>query len=225
MTPENTQFGPSGKWLFFTAAPLYDAQGQVIGAIETLQDVTARRTSEDALLRHRNELEEIVRQRSAELATTARNLEMFIVNSPIGVAYTSDGIIQRVNPAMADMFGYIGGDMIGLPGRAVYLSDADYAAFGRYAGPLLSQGEPIHSEMWMRHADGHPIWAQIDAHVANTCNTAQGTWWMMQDRSDIRDAQTQPRQPPETQRDRACRAHAARRAVSSQCGHQDVSGN
>ncbi|MBT9553158.1 MAG: PAS domain S-box protein [Hydrogenophaga sp.] len=185
------QFGPSGKWLFFTAAPLYDAQGQVIGAIETLQDVTARRTSEDALLRHRNELEELVRQRSAELATTARNLEMFIVNSPIGVAYTSGGIIQRVNPAMADMLGYIGGDMIGLPGRAVYLSDADYAAFGRYAGPLLSQGEPIHSEMWLRHADGHPIWAQIDAHVADTCDTAQGTWWMMQDRSDIRDAQAQ----------------------------------
>ena len=185
------QFGPSGKWLFFTAAPLHDAQGRVIGAIETLQDVTARRVSEDALLQHRNELEETVRQRSAELAATARNLEMFIVNSPIGVAYTSGGIIQRVNPAMADMFGYIGRDMIGLPGRAVYLSDADYASFGRYAGPRLSQGDPIHSEMWLRHADGHAIWVQMDAHVADTSDTAQGTWWMMQDRSDIRDAQAQ----------------------------------
>jgi two-component system, NtrC family, sensor kinase len=185
------QFGESGKWLFFTAVPLYGAQGQVIGAIETLQDVTARRTSEEALLRHRNELEEIVKQRSAELAATARNLEMFIVNSPIGVAYTSEGLIQRVNPAMADMFGYIGGEMIGLPGRSVYRSDEDYAAFGRYAGPLLSQGEPIHSEMWMRHADGHSIWVQIDAHVADTSDTAHGTWWMMQDRSDIRDAQQQ----------------------------------
>lgn len=185
------QFGASGKWLFFTAAPLYGAQGQVIGAIETLQDVTARRTSEEALLKHRNELEETVRQRSAELAATARNLEMFIVNSPIGVAYTSRGIIQRVNPAMADMFGYIGGEMIGLPGRVVYASDEDYASFGRYAGPRLSQGDPIHSEMWMRHADGHPIWTQIDAHVADTSDPAHGTWWMMQDRSDIREAQAQ----------------------------------
>ena len=185
------QFGASGKWLFFTAAPLHDAQGQVIGAIETLQDVTARRTSEEALLRHRNELEAIVKQRSAELAATARNLEMFIVNSPIGVAYSSGGIIQRVNPAMADMFGYVGGDLIGMPGRAVFLSDEDHASFGRCAGPLLSQGEPIHCEMWMRHADGHAIWAQIDAHVADTSDTAHGTWWMMQDRSDIRDAQEQ----------------------------------
>jgi len=185
------QFGTSGKWLFFTAAPLHDAQGQVIGAIETLQDVTARRTSEEALLRHRNELEELVKQRSAELAATARDLEMFVVNSPIGVAYSRGGIIQRVNPAMADMFGYIGGDMIGMPGRAVYRSDDDYAAFGRYAGPRLSQGDPIHSEMWMRHADGHSIWVQVDAHVADTSDTNHGTWWMMQDRSDIREAEAQ----------------------------------
>lgn len=33
-------FGEDGKWLFFTAAPLRDASGQLIGAIETLQDIT-----------------------------------------------------------------------------------------------------------------------------------------------------------------------------------------
>jgi PAS domain S-box-containing protein len=185
------QFGASGKWLFFTAAPLRDEQGQVIGAIETLQDVTARRESEEALMRHRNELEDLVKQRSAELAATTRDLEMFIVNSPIGVAYTSGGIVQRVNPAMADMFGYGETELIGMPGRAVYLSDEDYASFGRYANPLLSKGEPIHSDMWMRHAEGRPIWVQVDAHVADTSDTAHGTWWMMQDRSDIRDAQQQ----------------------------------
>jgi len=184
-------FGVAGKWLFFTAAPLYDTDGQVIGAIETLQDVTARRTSEEALLRHRNELEEIVKQRSAELAVTARELELFVVNSPIGVAYTAGGVIRRMNPALADMFGYVGPDLIGMPARAVYLSDEDYAGFGRYAGPLLSKGEPIHGEMWMRHADGHPIWVQIDAHVADPSDTARGTWWMMQDRSEIRDTQSQ----------------------------------
>lgn len=42
-------FGISGKWLFFTAAPLRDASGHVIGAIETLQDVTERRVAENAL--------------------------------------------------------------------------------------------------------------------------------------------------------------------------------
>lgn len=42
-------FGERGRWLFFTASPVRDAQGQIIGAIETLQDVTERRLAEAAL--------------------------------------------------------------------------------------------------------------------------------------------------------------------------------
>ncbi|MBL8406037.1 MAG: diguanylate cyclase [Dechloromonas sp.] len=41
--------GSAGSWLFFTAAPLRNADGEVIGAIETLQDVSERRRAEDAL--------------------------------------------------------------------------------------------------------------------------------------------------------------------------------
>ncbi|MBP5987953.1 MAG: diguanylate cyclase [Azonexus sp.] len=42
-------FGDRGRWLFFTAAPLRNAAGEVIGAIETLQDVSERRRAEEAL--------------------------------------------------------------------------------------------------------------------------------------------------------------------------------
>ncbi len=42
-------FGVDGRWLFFTAAPLRNAAGQVVGAIETLQDVSERRRAEEAL--------------------------------------------------------------------------------------------------------------------------------------------------------------------------------
>ena len=42
-------FGESGRWLFFTAAPLRDADGRIIGAIETLQDTTVQRHAELAL--------------------------------------------------------------------------------------------------------------------------------------------------------------------------------
>lgn len=42
-------FGTGGKWLFFTAAPIRDGEGRVVGAIETLQDVSERHHAESAL--------------------------------------------------------------------------------------------------------------------------------------------------------------------------------
>ena len=38
--------GENGKWLFFTAAPIEDLDGDIIGAIETFQDITKRKQSE-----------------------------------------------------------------------------------------------------------------------------------------------------------------------------------
>ncbi|MFO7749166.1 MAG: GAF domain-containing protein [Desulfobacteraceae bacterium] len=39
--------GESGKWLFFTAAPVKDEQGGITGAVETLQDVTKEKNAEE----------------------------------------------------------------------------------------------------------------------------------------------------------------------------------
>ncbi|MBI5107325.1 MAG: EAL domain-containing protein [Rhodocyclales bacterium] len=41
--------GSDGIWLYFTAAPLRDAEGELIGAIETLQDITLRKRADEAL--------------------------------------------------------------------------------------------------------------------------------------------------------------------------------
>jgi diguanylate cyclase (GGDEF)-like protein len=41
--------GETGRWLFFTAAPLTDSNGLIIGAIETLQDITEQKRAEEEL--------------------------------------------------------------------------------------------------------------------------------------------------------------------------------
>lgn len=49
---EGEDFFPKlGKWLFFTAAPLKDDMGAIVGAVETIQDVSERRMAEQALSR------------------------------------------------------------------------------------------------------------------------------------------------------------------------------
>ena len=67
--------GQGGRWLFFTAAPLRDAQGNLIGAIETLQDVTDRHRAEDDLRQYQSKLEELVATRTSELASANAVLE------------------------------------------------------------------------------------------------------------------------------------------------------
>ncbi len=42
-------FGNGGRWLYFTAAPLRDNEGKVVGAIETLQDITEQKLAEERL--------------------------------------------------------------------------------------------------------------------------------------------------------------------------------
>ena len=66
--------GEGGTWYFFTAAPLRNAQGQLSGAIETLQDITDRKRAEQ---RDHDLLEELVRQRTIELTEVNEELTQY----------------------------------------------------------------------------------------------------------------------------------------------------
>ena len=65
-----------GCWLFFTAAPIVNGEGECIGAIETLQDVTERRVAKERLLAHQNQLEQMVSERTSQLAKANTELEV-----------------------------------------------------------------------------------------------------------------------------------------------------
>ena len=66
--------GADGTWFFFTAAPLRNSQGEVIGAIETLQDITDRKRAEQ---RDHDQLEELVQQRTSELLEVNEELSQY----------------------------------------------------------------------------------------------------------------------------------------------------
>ena len=81
--------GENGQWLFFTAAPLIDEHGEIVGAIETFQDVSKRRQAEEAL-------------RNSE--RRFRTLLDF-VPYPIGV-FTMEGFPIYLNPGFTKVFGW-----------------------------------------------------------------------------------------------------------------------
>ena len=68
------QLGSKKRWIFLSAAPLKDDKGKIIGAVETLQDITAPKQAEADLINAREELEKRVEQRTAELTVTNADL-------------------------------------------------------------------------------------------------------------------------------------------------------
>ena len=59
------------------SSPLKDAEGKVSAVIEMVEDITASRQAQEQLRRHREQLEEMVAERTLELARSNRELEQF----------------------------------------------------------------------------------------------------------------------------------------------------
>jgi len=78
-----------GKWLFFTAAPLIDDDGRIVGAIETLQDITDRKNAEEAL----------------RLSERRQRALLNFAPYPI-VVFSVDGRVSYLNPAFSETFGW-----------------------------------------------------------------------------------------------------------------------
>ncbi|KAB2915263.1 MAG: PAS domain-containing protein [Dechloromonas sp.] len=109
-------FGEGGRWLYFTAAPLRDGSGRVVGAIETLQDVTERHRAEEGLREHQAHLEELVARRTAQLTDAKEQLVQqeklasigqlaagvaHEINNPIGFVHSNIGTLENY---LGDLF-------------------------------------------------------------------------------------------------------------------------
>lgn len=66
----------SGRWLYFSASPLRNAEGDVIGAIETLVDISERKRAEAEARQLTDELEARVELRTQELERANEELRM-----------------------------------------------------------------------------------------------------------------------------------------------------
>ncbi len=54
-------------WIDTCKIPLHDINGQVCGITGTIEDITARKQAEEEIVRHRDKLEELIRERTTEL--------------------------------------------------------------------------------------------------------------------------------------------------------------
>lgn len=77
--------GEAGRWLSFSASALRNPEGQIVGAIEVLQDITQQKSAELALQAAHDDLEQQVEERTAELKET--NDSLSAVNKKLNTSF------------------------------------------------------------------------------------------------------------------------------------------
>lgn len=111
-----------GKWLFFTAAPLRDDSGSIIGAIETLQDITGRKAAEEKVMILNQELEQTVSELQNSLQMLQETQHQLIqsekmaalgglvagvaheINTPVGISVTAASLLDEKTKECSTLF-------------------------------------------------------------------------------------------------------------------------
>lgn len=116
--------GVNGRWLHFTASPIKDSQGVVIGAIETLEDITVNKGAVEAL--HESEKSFRALFEGADDAIWVNDLK---------------GNIRTANKASAKLTGYSVDELLGMNIKE-FLSD-DSLNLAREVRNKLVENQPF----------------------------------------------------------------------------------
>ena len=113
-------FKGKGAYVWAIASPFYDKNGNFLGAIESIRDITEQKKTETELIKHRNHLEELIEERTAKLkheitdrkqveeklAASERRLDAIIKTVPdIIYRLDADGRITFISDAVKQ-YGY-----------------------------------------------------------------------------------------------------------------------
>ncbi len=129
--------GKDGKWLFFTATPLPDASGRVAGAIETFQDITARKRAEESLKKSRETL-----LRYEHIISSSDDLMSFV---------DKDYVYRAVNTSYEKAHARGRETIVGIPMVALAGKEIFENLIKGYLDRALT-GETVQFQSWFRFA-------------------------------------------------------------------------
>ncbi|MBI3189466.1 MAG: PAS domain S-box protein, partial [Ignavibacteriales bacterium] len=134
-------------WVLLSASPIYNPNGEVIGSMAIISDITENKRAKDALQQSEQRHRDIV------------------VHAPVGIYQSArNGDFVTVNARLAEILGYdtVEALMQKNLSRDIYLSE-------QIRESIISKYESIGSvknlELQWKKKDGAPIWITLNSHI------------------------------------------------------------
>ena len=168
------RMGGHGIWLYFTAAVLRDSGGNIVGAVETLEDITERKKAEEGLQASyeqiaaseeglRDQLDQLQKGESA-LRESEENYRSILENIQ-DAYYRSDtaGNLILASPSMAQLLGYDSvSDLIMKNIAQSFYSHPEERS--KLLAELTSRGSVTDYEVTLKKRDGTPVPVSTSSH-------------------------------------------------------------
>lgn len=163
--------GDGGTWLYFTAASLLNSGGELIGAIETLQDITQRKRADEAFT-----------QIEARMAALLDEQRLIFDNAHVGIALIKDRVFLNCNRRLAEIFGFgTPEEMIGKSTEITFPSREDWIALGKAAYRDLAEQGYCNREIRNRRRDGSVFWCELSGRPLDSAAPHSGSIWAYTD--------------------------------------------
>ena len=176
-------------------SPIRQPDNRVTHYLAIKEDITEKQRMAEELEAHRNHLEKLVEERSAELLRTTQSLtiatqeqQALFDAATVGFVFVRERSIIRCNRTLEQIFAYQPGEMIGLTTRAWYADSDTFAEIGQTIATAITNHGFYSEERELLRKDGSSFWGLMSARAIDRKDLSKGIAGIVEDISEQRQA-------------------------------------
>lgn len=169
----------------FSVARIHDGQDGYLCI--TARDISERKAAQEELRQHRDHLQEMIAERTAEIRTV-------LDANPLAIILVVQRRIELVNPAFESLFGYDLRSVRQLPQESLHASPESFFTLRDELSKALKLGSTFRGETELRRRDGSTFWGTLFARAILPGEPERGLVCIVEDVSALRAAAQNLRQ-------------------------------